>query len=230
MKQTSATGYLRFSQNPNLRSQDGLKYFMLCKDCEERFNIWETQFSKYVFYPLTQNADTAVYADWMIRFCTSVSWRVLKWYLENNHMNHVQENLMPVVEQCESRWRQFMLGECVDLGRHQQHFLPLGTIESHTFTDMPSNINRYFLRAVDMDIISGEETALVYSKIGPFIILGFAEMPYPAQWIGTQVQLNRGTIEPRDYTLPSQFGEFLMQKAERMANTTRKYRKSSLRL
>lgn len=123
---------------------------------------------------------------------------------------------MPIVNQCEAKWRAFLLGNSRNIERHEQHFLPLGPIESHTIAEMPENINRYFLRAVDMDIVSGGETVLTYSKIGPFIIMGFVEVPYPEQWVGTQVQLLRGKIAPRNYTLPSQFGEFLQQKAERM--------------
>lgn len=197
--------------------QDGFKRFWLCKDCEERLSVWETKFSREIFYPLTQSADTSVYGEWMARFCTSVSWRVLKFYLENKDIKRVRKSLMSVVEQCEATWRQFLLGRRPDSGKYEQHFLPVGAIESHTFVDMPSNINRYFLRAVDMDIVSGDQTVFVYSKIGPFIILGFVEVPYPEQWVGTQVQLTGGKISPRDYTLPSQFGQFLMQKAERMA-------------
>ena len=37
-KETSATGYLRFGQQPNLRVQDGVKLHLLCRDCERRFN------------------------------------------------------------------------------------------------------------------------------------------------------------------------------------------------
>jgi hypothetical protein len=50
MKATSATGYLRFGQQPNLRVQDGLKLLLLCGDCEGRFNHWETQFANKIFH------------------------------------------------------------------------------------------------------------------------------------------------------------------------------------
>jgi len=54
MKETSATGYLRFGQQPNLRVQDGLKLHLLCADCEQRLNEWETQFANQIFHPMTQ--------------------------------------------------------------------------------------------------------------------------------------------------------------------------------
>jgi hypothetical protein len=52
MKETSATGYLRFGQQPNLRVQDGVKLHLLC--AEDRFNQWETQFANRIFHPMTQ--------------------------------------------------------------------------------------------------------------------------------------------------------------------------------
>ena len=51
IKETSATGYLRFSENINRRYQDGRKIKLLCLDCEERFNKYETSFSNNIFYP-----------------------------------------------------------------------------------------------------------------------------------------------------------------------------------
>jgi hypothetical protein len=53
-KETSATGYLRFGQQPNLRVQDGVKLHLLCRDCEQRFNNWETEFANRIFHPMTQ--------------------------------------------------------------------------------------------------------------------------------------------------------------------------------
>ena len=50
-KETSATGYLRFGQQPNLRVQDGVKLHLLCRDCEQRFNNWETEFANRIFHP-----------------------------------------------------------------------------------------------------------------------------------------------------------------------------------
>src|SRR5260370_38660106 len=76
IKETSATGYLRFGQQPNLRVQDGLKLHLLCDDCEQRFNQWETQFANQIFHSMTQRkAGRASYGTWLLLFCASVSWR-----------------------------------------------------------------------------------------------------------------------------------------------------------
>jgi hypothetical protein len=84
LKATSATGYIRFSLRPNVRAQDGPKSPMLCTACEARFNKWETEFANHVFYPTVQGrAEQCAYSGWMVRFCVSLSWRVLIWYSDN---------------------------------------------------------------------------------------------------------------------------------------------------
>jgi hypothetical protein len=52
MKETSATGYLRFGQQPNLRVQDGVKRHLLCANCEQRFNQWAAILSTPCSLPL----------------------------------------------------------------------------------------------------------------------------------------------------------------------------------
>ena len=51
IKETSATGFLRFVKNVNLRVQDGVKVKLLCDDCEGILNVFETKFSHEIFYP-----------------------------------------------------------------------------------------------------------------------------------------------------------------------------------
>jgi hypothetical protein len=79
-KETSATGFLRFSQTPNKRVQDGLKVPMLCIDCEGLFNGFETPFSKRLFYPyISDGGQRLPYDSWLLKFCVSVSWRILSY-------------------------------------------------------------------------------------------------------------------------------------------------------
>jgi hypothetical protein len=219
-EETSATGYLRFGQQPNLRVQDGLKRHLLCRDCEQRFNRWETQFANQIFHPLTQG-DTAraSYGPWLLLFCASVSWRVLVYHIDGNHLGSVPAGLLPSVEQAETAWREFLLGNRPRPQRHEQHILPLprGVIESYTWSNMPTNINRYLFRTPDMAVASNDRDAFTYSKLGPFIILGFIAMPRPKQWVGTKVNTHGGIIGPREYVMPKPFDEFIFQQANRAA-------------
>jgi hypothetical protein len=82
LKETSVTGYLRAGQNPRRRVQDGLKRHLLCARCEARFSAWETAFATKIFHPyIADHKLTARYGDWMLKFCVSLSWRALKFFL-----------------------------------------------------------------------------------------------------------------------------------------------------
>jgi hypothetical protein len=78
------------------------------------------------------------------------------------------------------------------------------------------------MRAVDIDIVDGGDTGFIYSKIGPFVVLGFIQMPMEIQWIGTKIESACGSIGPRDHTVPKPFGEFLSRKAVKMSEKNEK--------
>jgi hypothetical protein len=220
MKETSATGYLRFGQQPNLRVQDGVKRHLLCADCEQRFNQWETQFANQIFHPMTQgNTPRASYGAWLLLFCASVSWRVLVYFIDGKHIDHVPDALLPSVESAEVTWRGFLLGTLPRLQPHEQHILPMagGALETYTHSEMPTNINRYLFRTPEMSVASTDRDAFTYSKLGPFIILGFIAMPRPKQWVGTKLNVQGGTLGPRHYTMPKQFWDFISARADNAA-------------
>jgi hypothetical protein len=54
IKATSATGYLRSGENPNLRIQDGWKRRWFCRTCENRIGRFERAFAQELF-PLIMN-------------------------------------------------------------------------------------------------------------------------------------------------------------------------------
>ena len=68
--------------------------------------------------------------------------------------------------------------------------------------NLSPNLNRYFMRTIDMDLIYGENTNYVYSKLGRFVILGFVRAGRPDRWKGTKVHVRKGRIEPGTYTVP----------------------------
>src|SRR6185437_16000526 len=73
LKETSATGFLRFGQEPNKRVQDGMKRNWLCSPCETRLNLWETQFATNIFHPVNDDDGPRVeYGDCLLKFCASI--------------------------------------------------------------------------------------------------------------------------------------------------------------
>lgn len=217
MKETSGTGYLRFGMQPNKRAQDGYKFYWLCEDCEQRLNNWETEFSKRIFHPfIHDDTDQAQYGTWFLPFCVSISWRVLNLFMEQHNLDHFSEKHLKSAERAREVWKEFLLGKRPHPEKYEQHFLPMNVIESYTYPDMPPNINRYILRSVDIDAACNEKSAIIYSKLGRFVIIGFLEEPHPNQWVGTKVHVKSGVVGQRKYILPEIFGNYFANRAKRI--------------
>jgi hypothetical protein len=186
------------------------------ENCEQRFNRWETDFANRVFHPMAQgDAARASYGSWLLLFCTSVSWRVLVYHMDTTQLRSVAAALLPSVELAELTWRKFLLGSGQRLQGYEQHILPMprGAVESYTYTDIPTNINRYLFRSSEMTVASNDRDAFTYAELGPFIILGFVAMPRPKQWVGTRVNTHGGILGPRNYVLPKPFDKFIVERA-----------------
>jgi len=197
MKDSSGTGFFRLGTHPNKRVQDGYKLFWLCGDCEDRFSLWETTFAKQVFHPFKKGeTDRATYDTWLLKFCVSVSWRVITFFIEDDGLAHFPTQLEDRARRTHKIWKEFLLDQRPHPGHCEQHFLPLDAIESFTQCDMPTNINRYILRSVDINAAWGGEDAFVYSKLGRFVIVGFINMKRPKEWQGTKIHVRHGVIEP----------------------------------
>lgn len=85
---------------------------------------------------------------------------------------------------------------------------------SSSSMSLPSNMNRYIMRAIQMDLCQSNSLMFTYAKMGRFIVLGFVQEPHLNHWRGTKVHVNAGLIAPKKYTLPNAFGEYLMQKSQ----------------
>jgi hypothetical protein len=218
IKETSATGFLRFGQEPNKREQDGYRDDLLCASCEGRLNQWETRFANEIFYPLMNDGGKRVpYGDWLLKFCVSVSWRVLLMMQKNNLLGHLSADQIAAAQSALDRWSMFLLDQTPHPGSFQQHFLPLDALEETSKFKAPPNFNRYILRTVHIDVVRGETTAFVYSKLGKLIIIGFIELNKPNAWIGSKVHVRNGVVAPQSFTVPSQFGGYLKTASEGFA-------------
>lgn len=218
MKKSSATGFLRFGREPNRRVQDGEKRYWLCCDCETLLCQWETQFAAQVFLPLISDGGQRIrYGAWMLKYCVSVSWRVLSMFVEDGQLDHLSDRQRAPVDLALKKWSAFLLDDEPHPGTYEQHFLPLDSVVSFSGGGMPANINRYLLRSVDLDIAARDDGAIVYSKFAKFILVGFIDVLYPKQWVGTKVHARGGHVGHGHFTLPKGFGDFLFARCRRYA-------------
>jgi hypothetical protein len=142
LKETSATGNLRFSQTPNKRVQDGEKPKLLCQNCEQLFSGFETEFSSKMFYPYHEDNKIRVnYSIYLIKFSTSLSWRVLTFFSERGQLDHfTQEERENASRVCE-HWRRFLLGDVSNPSYYEQHLIPVSYVSKVEGGDIALGMN-----------------------------------------------------------------------------------------
>jgi hypothetical protein len=216
--QKKTGGHIRHSVAINQRVQDGAKEYWLCFNCEELFNEWETKFSNAVFHPTNVGGlPTISYGEWLLRFCTSISWRALIYLRQQSRLESLTPEQLRLVERAQEVWGEFLRGKRPHPGEFEQHLIPLGPVTGgEAGINFPPNINRYLLRTIEINFGRNPSTMFVYSKFGRFAVLGFVQLSYPKQWVGSKVRLRGGAIKPRTYVFPKQFGEFLAERATRV--------------
>lgn len=219
LKETSGTGYLRFSETPNKREQDGLKTPMLCDYCEQRFSLWENLTASRIFKPLFHQPGLRhEYQKWFAKFAVSVSWRVLTFFKSDPRYDQCSPNLRESADIALERWKAFLLDSARHPGVFEQHVLPLEGLANTTDPDTPPNMSRYFLRTVDVDLASTETSAFVYTKMCHLLLVGFIKMQHPELWHGTKLRINHGRIGGAvNYHLPGSFLHYLKERARFVA-------------
>lgn len=209
-KETSP-GFLRNTKNPNVRAQDGEKYHLLCSDCENLFGKWEKDFSETIFIPLHNSCGGPLalkYRDWCLKFCVSVSWRVLL-YHKIIGLTHLSNEQIEIANKAFEVWDDFLKGKRSHPERFEQHILPLDIIKSHNAPNLSPGINRYFLRAIDCDVIRSKTIVMTYAKMCRIALFGFIKFDEKDKWKGTKVYVKEGSIGEKDYCITDNIFNFL---------------------
>lgn len=218
LRETSATGYMRMAATPNRRAQDGLKQPWLCGGCETLFSGFETAFATKLFHPWHGDSTLRVpYGEWLLKFCVSVSWRVLRYYEQRDGLPTFSDTQRAYVRQALARWSDFLFGRVPHPSGFEQHLLPFDGVRSTTVDGLPDNINRYLRRGLDMDIARTSTFAFTYAKLGRFMIFGFVQPP-AMKWEGTKVHLREGVVAPREYVLPRELMDYVNDRARNYAS------------
>lgn len=218
LKDSSGTGHIRFGEHPNQRVQDGYKCYLLCNDCESLFSSWEKKFAEQIFVPLHEkNGYFLPYGDWLAKFAVSVSWRVLLYFKLINVLTNYPAHHIVSIEKALKVWKDFLLGNSPHPSNFEQHLLPFNTISGFKgFKEVPSNINRYILRSIDLDVAYTSTEIFVYSKMCKAMLIGFVEIPDPKHWKGTKIHIKHGMLGSKHYYLPSNFGEYILDRTRRV--------------
>jgi hypothetical protein len=228
LRQTSP-GLIRSSDSPNRRQQDGPVIPLLCSDCEELFSGWEAAFADKVFRPLHEKKFFGIpqfqYGPWALKFAVSLSWRVVQFMKARAGRGHHSKHLTPgqgnTLAAAETTWAAFLRGEVANPGTFEQHIFPLDALMGSRSERLSPAINRYLLRAVDMDIVAAPDTAFVFTKMPGLMVIGFVVIPDRRHWVGGKLHVSKGVIGTRTYKLPGAMLGYVSRRADATAAAVR---------
>ncbi len=158
----------------------------------------------------------------MLKFATSVSWRVLRYFKANGYLTEYPEHISTRINHTLDEWYRFLLGDTPNPGKHGQHMFLGDVIAGTSIANTPANISRYLVRAIDCDVAFTQDSAITYAKMGKFVLFGFIKIPHPRQWEGTKLHVRKGSFGEKNIELPSTVGEYLFDRAMRAANSNSK--------
>ncbi len=201
LRNRSGTGHIRDTDNIDRRVQDGIKLPWLCAKCENLFSKYETAFANNVFYPWLKEEKPIVYDERLLKFCTSVSWRVLRFARGQNKDAKYTPEQEELMDRAEQRWRDFINGLVAHPGDFEQHLVIFNVIENTSLSDLPTNMNRFMTGAVTLDIVGSERSIMTFAKLGRFMIFGLIQGNKKA-WQGTKIHVSNGFLKPDNVSIP----------------------------
>ena len=211
VKDTSATGYIRLNQSINKRAQDIVKEHWLCECCEQLFSSWEREFANRIFYPfMDEGKSEARYGAWLPKFCASISWRTLTYIRSQNTFR--SEEVTRALDTAERVLASYLLGERNTLGKYEQHLFPLEGMTETSARGVPPNLNRYFLRTMQMDLLESDSSSIIYTKMPGFMLMGLTGHKEANRMRSSRVAMGGGQISPRTYYWPTGFAEYMFDK------------------
>jgi hypothetical protein len=217
LKSRSVTKFLRSAKNPNVRVQDGDKIRLLCRDCELLFSGHESRFNLSLLQKITSSQDVVVYGDWLLKFCVSLSWRVLTHCKGKNPEAVYAEEQERLCVEAALRWRAFLLGGAPHPAQFCQHLLVFTELKQLPVDGMPNNMNRYLQGGVEMDVVGSDTSLMTFAKIGPIVIFGMIQPP-KGEWIRTKIQVRGGMLQPGRFSLPPSLEPFFFDRARKVSD------------
>lgn len=202
LKRSISNGSLRHAFAPDKKVQDGHKLHLLCQDCETKISVWERLFKIKVFDGLANLKNSRIeYGPWLLKFCTSISLRVALFLMEKEGNESLSSEQLKHVESAINRWRSYILDKDANPSRYEQHILPFGLVEQPVNIRLPQSLNSYLHMTIDMAIYFDRDEMLVYSKLGPIVIVGHICVKKRRDWMTTKVHLLKGALSSQKYNI-----------------------------
>lgn len=166
---TAATGKIRGLGNPNQSRQDGLKSYLLCGECEDKFSKYETWFANNFFHPSIKELKVSYnYDENLFKFAASIFWRCIITRMDSDDYNDTK--FKSTLFSCEEELRNFLYSDQYPLNFDSIYI----GITSYAINPPEElrGVNHYFTRSTDNQIVITDNKMYYYCVIPYFIFVG----------------------------------------------------------
>ncbi len=192
---------IRSSDHPKLPVQDTFKHPMLCKNCESYFNTnWEQPFHQNFFKPFLTNPNKRLsYGSWMLKFATSLSWRIAV-HTDLISPIDLENSMKAKLDEAISTWWRFLQDELDNPGSFEQHFFPLKqAIKPVNISELS---HRFIMEPQGKGVYITENEALVQAKLGDLLFIGIIQTKSWPNQRKSRLSAKSGYIKTGRYDLP----------------------------
>ena len=205
----SPTGYMRTNISPNKREQDGLKEYLLCRNCEQRFSKWETKFAPLFKKHHEKPGESFAYDRGQALAALSIVWRVLASARSHPELNHLTFGRdYSRTDSAFQVWSEVLL-------EHRPHpdKFRLNWLWFDYVTNGPKNLNRYIFHATDYDVYASDRESYTVAHLPGLFLVGTTELAPKNAFKGFGVSFKGGQyISREDKVCPAWLQEYMTDK------------------
>ena len=199
IRANSPTGFLRRTSDIDRRVQDPDKQQLLCRPCEDRFQVAETEFARTVLDPfMADEVPPLTYeGSWLYYFITSVTWRALVVDLPGLRPKWPGEPTQ-VLETAESTMRRYLLGLVQDI-EPIQNMMFFADRASDVSEDLVHCRPNMMVRCSAFSyafFIPDANAYYVYANLAGIVVCSVVRRHTDDAWVNTQVFPSGGTLCP----------------------------------
>lgn len=217
LRQTGVTGRLRSSKVPDRLVQDLEWRYLLCADCEGRFNRFETEVCERIFLPLhDRQQDRFRYGPAFSSFAVAAVWRVLVLMRREGRVNAFDQ-APGSIDAAESTWRAFLLRERRTPAPHVVHAFPMDVPVDLDTSELSPYWARFVLRTPGWGARYHNGAGYLIVKMARLFIIGVVVAgPERHEWRNTQLHASGGAWGVDRWHVPGWFYWHLNNGARRL--------------
>jgi hypothetical protein len=213
---TAATGKIRGLGNPNKSLQDGLKPYLLCGECEGKFNKYETWFANNFFHPSINELKVSYkYDENLFKFAASIFWRCIITRMDSDDYNDTK--FKSTLFSCEEELRNFLYSDQYPLN-FDSIYIGMTSYAINP-TEELRGVNYYFTRSTDNQIVFTDNKMYYYCVMPYFKFVGKIAGLKDSDFVNSKINAIGGSFRGTDMKMEDEDVSKLITSQIKRANS-----------